>query len=151
MMTRRTTSSLTLSDGSRIPKGTSIGVSNYTINHSSRLYPHPEEFQGFRFSDLRKKPQNSTKYQFTGTSLDNVNWGYGNHACPGRFFAGAEIKLVLAYIISNYDVKLGPEGRPDNMVFGVLVVPSPMGKILFKSREPLSHLDISVLGGESSL
>ena len=119
-----------------------MGISNYTINHSPEYYPDPEDFKGFRFSDLRKFPGNAGKFQFVGTSTENLNWGYGNHACPGRHFAGAEIKLCLSYILSNYDVKLSDEGRPDNMIFGVLVVPSPFGKLLFKSRCPIPGIGL---------
>ncbi len=36
-------------------------------------------------------------------------FGFGRHACPGRFFAANEIKLVLAQLLLNYDMKL-PEG-----------------------------------------
>jgi len=142
-MTRRITSTITLSDGSTIPSGVSIGISNYTMNHSPDIYPDPEEFQGFRFSDLRKSsPENAGRFQFVGTSVDNINWGFGNHACPGRYFASALIKLILTYILSNYDVKLGEEGRPDNMIFGVMVVPSPFGKLFLKGRQPISGVEM---------
>src|SRR5690349_6671320 len=111
MMTRRTTAKLTLSDGTVIPKDVSVGVSNYGLNMSPKIYESPEEFRGFRFSDLRESsPSAGARSQFVSTGLDNLNWGYGNHACPGRYFAAAEIKLTLAYVLSNYDVKLGADG-----------------------------------------
>jgi cytochrome P450 len=40
---------------------------------------------------------------------ENLTWGYGQHACPGRFFAANEIKLMLARILMDYDLRL-PEG-----------------------------------------
>ncbi|KAF2106359.1 cytochrome P450 [Lophiotrema nucula] len=143
MMTRRTTAKFTMSDGTVIPKDVSVGVSNYGLNMSPTIHENPEEFRGFRFSDLRQsKPGVGARTQFVSTGLDNLNWGYGNHACPGRHFAAAEIKLTLAYLLSNYDLKLGDDGRPDNMIFGLLVVPNPFAKLLFKRRAPIAGLEL---------
>lgn len=145
MMTRRTTSALKLSNGSIIPKGVSIGISNHTINRSPELYEKPDEFRGFRFHELRQQSDENTarKYLFASTSVDNLNWGYGTHACPGRYFAAAAVKVVLALVLSNYDVKLADAGRPENLVFGVLVVPDPFAELLLRRREkPLPGLEL---------
>ncbi|KAH7048216.1 cytochrome P450 [Macrophomina phaseolina] len=143
MMTRRTTSAIKLSDGSVIPKGVSIGVSNHTLNRSPEHYPQPDEFQGFRFYELRQRSEeNARKYQFASTSLENLNWGYGTHACPGRYFASALVKLVLALVLSNYDVELSEGKKPENMVFGVMVIPNPFAQLQFKSRTPLPGLEL---------
>lgn len=144
-MTRRTTSALKLSNGSIIPKGVSIGISNHTINRSPELYEKPDEFRGFRFHELRQQSDENTarKYLFASTSVDNLNWGYGTHACPGRYFAAAAVKVVLALVLSNYDVKLADAGRPENLVFGVLVVPDPFAELLLRRREkPLPGLEL---------
>lgn len=38
-----------------------------------------------------------------------MNWGYGMHACFGRFFASHLVKIILAHVILNYDMALkGP-------------------------------------------
>jgi hypothetical protein len=47
------------------------------------------------------------------TANDNINFGHGPSACPGRFFAGAEIKVILAEILRRFDVSLGPNGEKD--------------------------------------
>ena len=39
-------------------------------------------------------------------SLDIQVFGLGKHACPGRFFASNEIKVLLCRIILDYDMKL---------------------------------------------
>ena len=43
-------------------------------------------------------------------------FGYGKYACPGRFYASNEMKLVLANLLLLYDFKL-PDGaeRPLNI------------------------------------
>jgi hypothetical protein len=36
---------------------------------------------------------------------------YGRSACPGRFFASMEMKLLLCYVLSVYDIRY-PAGQP---------------------------------------
>jgi cytochrome P450 len=33
------------------------------------------------------------------------SWGYGNHVCPGRFFAVRLMKLVIMKLLLDYDLK----------------------------------------------
>ena len=55
---------------------------------------------------------------------------------PGRFFAANELKALLAYIVLNYDLKLGGDGkRPANLFRGAVVIPSPTGQVLFRRRQ----------------
>ena len=69
----------------------------------------------------------------TATSIDYLTFGYGRHACPGRFFAAAELKLMLALIVMNYDVKLeGP--HPEPVWFMTSCIPNPKGEVLFRKR-----------------
>ena len=60
-------------------------------------------------------------------------FGHGKRACPGRFFASLESKIVLANIINNYDLKLpGGECRPKNLMFADANFPDPAKKVLFR-------------------
>jgi cytochrome P450 len=65
-----------------------------------------------------------------------MTFGIGSHTCPGRFFASQEIKLVMAYLIRNYDIKLEDEaeGRPENIVTDYRVRPDPTKRVLMKRR-----------------
>ncbi|KAI1786994.1 cytochrome P450 [Ganoderma leucocontextum] len=54
---------------------------------------------------------------------------------PGRYFAANELKVILAYITLNYDLKLGGDGsRPPDSYIATAVVPAPHGRVLFKKR-----------------
>jgi len=58
--------------------------------------------------------------QFVSVSPSSLTFGLGRHACPGRFFAANEIKMICAVLLMNYDVAL-PEGeseRYENLTFG---------------------------------
>lgn len=32
-------------------------------------------------------------------------FGYGKHACPGRFFAANEIKVIVINLLRKYDIE----------------------------------------------
>ncbi|KAI0420238.1 cytochrome P450 [Xylaria grammica] len=79
---------------------------------------------------------NSSRYHFTSIGDTNQNFGLGKHACPGRFFAAQEIKLVLAYLLLNYDIKLRDgEARPKPVVFMMTKSPSQTAEVLFRRRK----------------
>ena len=65
-----------------------------------------------------------------------MQFGSGRHACPGRWFASHQIKLVLAAVIDRYQLRLKDgEGRPRSIVFQTNQFPDPKAEILFKSKE----------------
>ncbi|KAM0713943.1 hypothetical protein Q7P37_010906 [Cladosporium fusiforme] len=124
------------STGHIIPPGHTVMVRASPINSSSKLWPDPEKFDGFRFSKLRDQPGNEMKYQHTSTGVDNINFGHGIWACPGRFFASAELKVCLAFLITHYDLKLKPgTKKPGYFHFGFAILPDTEAEIMFKRRE----------------
>lgn len=66
----------------------------------------------------------------------SLNFGYGVHACPGRFFASQEIKLLMLYFLRNYDIKLADEaaGRPANIIKEFQVSPDVTKEVLIRKR-----------------
>ncbi|CAI7645659.1 unnamed protein product [Penicillium crustosum] len=87
---------LKLSTGQIIPQGSVVGFSAHAI---SRSYPNADEFDGFLFAKLRDTPVQSTMHQLTNTAPDHISFGHGSHACPGRFFAASEIKVIPGYLL----------------------------------------------------
>ena len=57
------------------------------------------------------KYRNREQYQFVSVTKENMAFGFGRHACPGRFFAANEIKLILARLLLGYDMRLPEEGE----------------------------------------
>ncbi|KAI0814385.1 cytochrome P450 [Xylaria sp. FL0064] len=79
---------------------------------------------------------NLNRHQFTSIGDTNQNFGLGKHACPGRFFAAQEIKLILSYLLLNYDIKLRDgEARPKPIVFMMTKSPSQTAEVLFRQRK----------------
>lgn len=68
------------------------------------------------------------------TNEQNLFFGYGKHACPGRFFAANEIKMILARSILEYDIKNvdGVEGRMKNIENGRSSTPDAAKQLMFK-------------------
>jgi len=87
-----------------------IQHSTESRTYSSKYNPPenkpPNEFDGFRFYNLRKMPGNEYKHLFVTVGPDSLTFGYGNHACPGRFFASNELKVNLVEFIRNWDFKV---------------------------------------------
>lgn len=63
--------------------------------------------------------------------------GHGRHACPGRFYAAAELKVVLAEILSTYDIKLCEgysKSRPLGAWMEIMAAPDHTYELCFRKR-----------------
>jgi cytochrome P450 len=127
---------LKLHNGQVIPYGTTTAVRAYNINTDPKLYPNPHKFDPFRFSRLREVRGSELKYQHGSTSTDFINFGHGLWACPGRFFAAAQLKTIMAYLLMNYDMKLKEgETKPLQNYVGMAILPNSTQEVLFKKRD----------------
>ena len=126
---------LTLSDGLHLPAGTHICAASYSISQDPENIPNAQNFDGFRYSNLRKQPDQDSKHQFAMTDRNHLHFGRGKYACPGRFFASAELKMIIAHLILRYDFKY-PEGkgRPANLNADEFLYPDPAARLLIKRR-----------------
>ena len=72
-----------------------------------KLWDRPEQFQPFRFSEIRARGgDQANKLYFASTNPNNaMHFGHGRHSCPGRSFASLIMKIFLAVILHEYDVK----------------------------------------------
>ncbi|KAK3296558.1 cytochrome P450 [Chaetomium fimeti] len=103
---RRLKQPVQLSVGPRLPVGSLICVDAYHIGISEALWTDPKTFDPMRFLKLRQQPGHEAMHQFTSLGADSPGWGDGLQACPGRAFAGNTLKIVLAHLLMNYDIKL---------------------------------------------
>lgn len=122
---RKVVHPFSLSDGTLVPAGTMIEIPYYAITRDPSLFPDPDEFKGFRFVVGEKVPE---REQFVAITPSNLLFGYGRHACPGRFFAANELKMIVARILLDYDVRNTMAGteRYRNLEFGTTVRPCLM-------------------------
>lgn len=139
------------SDGTTIPAGTTVATSLST-HTSEEFYDNPNQFDGLRFIkmkdgvtkqslDSKDGATNTTKTKFgmITTAIDFLAFGHGRHACPGRYFAADVLKILLAMLVMEYDVRTVVEGeRPkDTVAVWQVCVPNPTAEVLFRRRQVL--------------
>lgn len=124
-----------LPNGQTVPAGVIIEVPSHAVNNDESIHPHPEKFDALRFYKIRKETEAALSKtmsaddagaeaaagnQFASVTETSLAFGYGRNACPGRFLAANEIKMILATAIIEYDVTMPPgcEGRYENLNFG---------------------------------
>ncbi|XHG04071.1 hypothetical protein AWENTII_007352 [Aspergillus wentii] len=135
-MTRAVIQDFTFSDGTTVPKGSYVLAPMYAMYLDDDIYPNASTFDAFRFSKLREQPGHENRHQFVSTSPTHINFGHGKDACPGRFFAAQEIKLLLAHTLIHYDLRLEDmEKVPEPSWYDRSRRPNQTAKVLFRRRE----------------
>ncbi|OJD40699.1 cytochrome p450 [Diplodia corticola] len=138
-MNRRVEQAMTLSDGTHLPRGALLGIPTLTMRDpvTSCWGPTAPHFIGDRFLKLREQSSGAgNRHQFVSTSADHMGFGYGRQACPGRFFAAAQIKVSIVHLLLNFDWRW-PEGKgqPQSVIQSEHI-PDPEAEILFRRRVP---------------
>lgn len=141
------TKNYTLSDGFVIPAHTTIGIPTHAISMDPEIISNPEKFDGFRFAQSsstssttnnnNNSPDDKTPSNlYAAARPTSMAFGYGRHACPGRFFASAEIKAIMVFLLKNFEFKFpeGKEERPVSLIFETQNLPNPEGRVLFRRR-----------------
>lgn len=138
---------ITTPDGVHCPYGSNVAIAAYGIHNDESIYPSAAQYQPFRYVDAREAVLANTEtgkygtddmikkanYNMVSTSADFQPFGHGRHACPGRFFAANELKLLLAYMVLNYDIEL-QETRPESPWVGQVMLPPMKAKIRIRRR-----------------
>lgn len=100
---------VTLPDNTFIPKGTMIAT-NMSRMWDQKYYSNPNEWQPDRYLKQPQEPGKENSAQFMTTTLESLGFGLGTHACPGRFFASTNLKIMLAYVLDNYEFERVDDG-----------------------------------------
>ncbi|TFB00206.1 Ent-kaurene oxidase [Trichoderma ghanense] len=132
-----------LSDGTILPKGAHISMPVNSIQNDPEVTPEPEKFDGFRYYNLRQNEGQGHLHQFSTTQDRILNFGHGPNACPGRFFASLEIKIILVRLLMDYEFKFkhGNE-RPANLRAHEFIFPNPDAEILMRRRPAAERLPL---------
>lgn len=135
---------LTTKDGSLLPKGTRIALPLYALHRNPELYPGDTlAFDPYRFCkdhDRRQALAHDASDQY-------LPFAMGTHACPGRWFAMAMIKIIIATLLVEYDV-LPLRARPTTPRIGGYMVPPSWTKVWLRKRKEradqlLNHVETS--------
>lgn len=85
--------------GYKIPAGTTIAISMYVVHRLPQFWRNPEGFDPHRFSP--EESQGRPAYAY-------FPFGGGPRRCVGMRFANAQMQLVLASIVQQFDLDLAP-------------------------------------------
>lgn len=111
-----------LSNGFVIPAGTHICAASDARSRDPALYEAPLEFRPLRFYHPPSKEGAADEVDaanlFSSVANGDSWFGVGRQACPGRWYASAQIKLVLCLLLTEYEFKFpdGQTARPKNWV-----------------------------------
>ncbi|KAH8819202.1 cytochrome P450 [Xylogone sp. PMI_703] len=148
---------ITLENGMHLPQGSTVSTLVWPVHRDEAYYPRANTYDPFRFSRDRESAGNGSANGFPeGDKSTSTNSGttstkglaatiattsdhflafsHGRHACPGRFFAAAELKLMLAYIVTHYDVE-PITNRPENQWIASSVIPPTKATIRIRRRK----------------
>jgi cytochrome P450 len=99
------------------------------------VYQNPEQYDGYRFLRMRAEPGKENAASLISTNPDHLGFGYGLHACPGRFFAAHEVKIAMCHILLKYDWRLLQGQQPQVLKVGVSLDADPMMKVEIRRRQ----------------
>lgn len=100
----------------------------------------------YRFLRLRNNDDEKRAYlaHLASASLKHTGFGYGQHACLGRFFSAKELKISSAHLLLKYAWKLSDETSLCRLAWRYCRNPMPN----FSSEDASKKSIWSRLGGE---
>lgn len=116
--------------GLKVPRGSMTSAAAAAVATDPTFFSNPNSFDGHRYLRLREEHKESESSLVMGMStIDSLGFGLGNQACPGRFLAVNNLKLMLAKLLIGWDIELEKNGvkynggRPETKYNDFSVVP----------------------------
>ncbi|KAL4906208.1 hypothetical protein BDW74DRAFT_190234 [Aspergillus multicolor] len=128
---------VTMGDGTVLPRGARVSFLGHPAQIDESVYEDAEKFDPFRFSRSHEAITEGDKVQvkaeglgkadegkkaglgaqsFVSTGPYHLPFGHGRTACPGRWVVDFEVKMIVAYAVSRYELEFPTEyngKRPD--------------------------------------
>ncbi len=102
-----------------IPEGTIVGVQAYSIHRKPEVFPDPEEFIPERWLEETELMRRHF-----------MPFGLGSRVCMGMHIAYLEIRLTLATLLRQYELRMLPGQDPREMELKDFWLVFPKGKKL---------------------
>ncbi|KAL6719191.1 ADP-ribosylation factor protein 3 [Lecanora helva] len=130
---RKVLQPFSLTDGTSLQVGDVACVPLQAILQDPSNYPDSMRFDGFRFVD---QTSDGNTERFTDATSTYPLWGLGKRGCPGRYFAARILKIVLAHILINYDIKMdeGSSNKTRTFSWRSAIVPKATSSLLFRKK-----------------
>lgn len=129
--------------GVKLPKGTIVSFLGQPAQMDEDNYHEPLKFDPFRFSRGQQDEGATSsavvkRQAFVTTAPDHLPFGHGKHACPGRFLVDFELKMIIAYVLTHYDLEFPEEyggKRPENKWLTEVNMPPKGVEVLVRRRQ----------------
>lgn len=127
---------ITFKDGLKIPKGALLGWVSIHNQIDPDVAPEPERFDPMRSYRKRQASALDQSRHLAGQpSLENLTFGYGSQACPGRNIAVSILKMVVARLLHDYEFKFAEgQTKPKNIFLLEFIIPNPRAKLMMRKR-----------------
>ncbi len=131
-------SGLNIGNDILIPPGVRISFPFQAMHHDPDNYESPLEYDAFRFSRQYEGPKGQNirdeeRLLSTSVSESYIAYGYGKHACPGRWLASQMLKQALAHILLHYEIECVEPLAPRTVIFNA-VLPQKDARVRVKLR-----------------
>lgn len=145
-------------EGWHVPYGSLLMLNLADTHRDPDLYSDPDTYDAFRYAHQREtieaevasgasssgnpaatgsekaaEAMRGLKLGMVTTSDQHLAFGHGRHACPGRFFVAHELKMIIAYLLANYDIKPLDE-KPKSLWIGQTIIPPLSVKVQVRRR-----------------
>ncbi|KAL3845159.1 hypothetical protein ACJIZ3_002562 [Penstemon smallii] len=94
-------------NGYTIPKNSQILINVWAIGKDSRIWSNAHSFEPERFLD--------SKINYRGQDFELITFGSGRRICPGLPLAHRMVHLMVAYLVHNFNWKLEPGVKPEEL------------------------------------
>jgi cytochrome P450 len=150
MLRKVMVSSLHTEDGILLPKSCDVSMLTFSIQSDGDLFEDPLKSDPFRYSRMRKDFSSTTddhgnqsngpttNLNFVSTGPQFLPFGHRKHACPGRHLVDFGLRMILAYVLLNYDLAFLEEykGRRLEVTWmAEVLMPPSAAKIRVRRRE----------------
>lgn len=114
-----------LSTKQTIPPGSVVGMSHLAIHFDPDIFEQPDEFRPERWIGEQGKALNRWLLSFSKGRAD----------CIGKTLAYAEMHLILANLVTRFDLELTPNGHKDMVWLDRVIVHSVQSlRVMVKSK-----------------
>lgn len=128
--------------GQKVPKGTELILSPWTINRAPEMWgPDAAEWLPSRWIDFGEKPEDARTNNTGGASSNysSLTFLHGPRSCIGQGFARAELRCLIAALILQYKWVLPSDIKQEIWASGAVTIKPVKGiKVLM---EPLSPME----------
>ncbi|KAK3303783.1 cytochrome P450 [Chaetomium strumarium] len=131
-------------DGSRLREGDWACVPQRAMMMDGLRYSHADTFDGFRFARANEalrqgitpdEVPDRAPSSLTDSTIDWPIWGFGNTACPGRFYASLVLKLILVHILEEWECVMPDPSAPRCRTWRSSIVPRSTTVVSFRRQQ----------------